>query len=229
MLTRFLPKLFIPATCATFLLISNLYGQPGTLDPTFGTGGKVISDSQGTGIQALVVQPDGKLVGAGYDGNSWMLTRYNSNGTLDNSFGINGIETAEIATASVAYGVALQSDGKIISAGIINNDQFFVFRNNTNGSPDNSFGTNGQVIVQNIINGAQANCVSVQNDGKIIAGGFQVDNADVQKFMLLRLNQNGTSDSSFGTNGIATTSIQSFGDVINALTIQADGKISWRL
>src|ERR1035438_7316127 len=178
-----LPKPFF-FVFAFFISVNVLHAQPGTLDPTFGIGGIAIMPIPGDGecgIQGLVIQPDGKLVGAGYFFNQTysvavqMLARYNSDGTLDNSFGVNGVDTAAVnATESTAYAVALQRDGKIVTAGFdgpaTQSTGFSVKRYNSNGSVDNSFGTNGEVILLSLF-GGQANCVAVQEDGKILAGG----------------------------------------------------------
>src|ERR1035438_3252630 len=237
-----LPKPFL-FVFAFFISVNVLHAQPGILDPTFGIGGIAIMPIPGDGecgIQGLVVQPDGKLVGAGYFFNQTysvavqMLARYNSDGTLDNSFGVNGVDTAAVnATESTAYAVALQRDGKIVTAGFdgpaTQSTGFSVKRYNSNGSVDNSFGTNGEVILLSLF-GGQANCVAVQEDGKILAGGTlnfstSIFNSLGTSFTLLRLDPDGKFDSSFGINGIDSMSFQSSTTGINALTIQPDGKI----
>jgi uncharacterized delta-60 repeat protein len=99
------------------------YNTNGSLDTTFGTGGKVTT-AIGTVIDkavALAIQADGKLVAAGYSNNGtqtvFALVRYNTNGSLDTTFGTGGIVTTAIGTNDVATSLAIQSDGKLVTAG----------------------------------------------------------------------------------------------------------------
>src|SRR5262249_9806424 len=124
----------------------------GTLDPSFGTGGKVTTDFAGAGdaVAAIAVQTDGKLVAAGKSFNNsssnfdFAVVRYNSNGTLDASFGTGGKATAEVGGRfAFATAAALQGDGKIVVAGSTVNgvfNDFAVVRFNSNGTLDTSFG-----------------------------------------------------------------------------------------
>ena len=104
------------------------YNTDGTLDITFGNGGKVRTDFPGLAAvpSSVVIQPDGKIVVAGgafplftFLGN-FEVVRYNPNGSLDKSFGDGGIVTTIFpGQGSYASDVALQSDGKIIAAGTV--------------------------------------------------------------------------------------------------------------
>ena len=101
-----------------------IYGQSGTLDTSFGTGGKVTTDfaGAGDGAAAVAVQPDGKIVVAGEanidGGYDFALARYNSNGTLDASFGRGGKVTAIFGGPQDGVSsVAVQPDEKIVVAG----------------------------------------------------------------------------------------------------------------
>ena len=103
------------------------YNTDGTLDTTFGSGGKVRTDFPGLAAvpSSVVIQPDGKIVVAGgafplftFLGN-FELVRYNPNGSLDRSFGNGGIVTTTFPEGSYAFDVALQPDGKIIAAGTV--------------------------------------------------------------------------------------------------------------
>src|SRR5438034_273599 len=99
--------------------------NPGDLDPSFGTGGKVTTPSGSNGyINALVLQPDGKLVAAGSTSTgSWAfaLVRYTADGSLDGSFGTGGTVTTQIGSSNLAYALVLQPDGKLVAAGSTNN------------------------------------------------------------------------------------------------------------
>jgi uncharacterized delta-60 repeat protein len=215
-----------------------IYGQTSsTLDTSFGTGGTVTTDFGGTGAaaHALAVQEDGKILAAGVDffngGTYFALARYNSNGTLDTSFGI--VTTAFDFPGSFdrVFTVVLQPDGKFVAVGSTVINQFANFalaRFNANGTLDASFGTGG-VVTTGFGVSAEATSVAVQADGKIVAAGFaNLDGAD--DFALVRYNSNGTLDASFGTGGIVTTAFAlgqgGFSEAqANSVAVQPDGRI----
>jgi uncharacterized delta-60 repeat protein len=188
--------------------------QSGTLDASFGTGGTVTTDfaGSGDGAAAIAVQPDGKLVAAGgatINGQiDFALARYNSNGTLDTSFGTGGRVTTDFGGRyERATSVAVQWDGKIVVAGgaVINvyND-FALARYHSDGTLDTNFGTGGKVITNFGEVSAQAYSVAVLPDGKIVvAGEANIDGGD--DFALVRYTSNGTLDDNFGTGGKVTT------------------------
>jgi len=227
---------------AMLLAPTLIYGQTqgGTLDPTFGTGGKVTTDFAGAGdaAAAIAIQTDGKLVAAGNTFNNrasnfnFAVARYNSNGTLDASFGTGGKATFDVGGSfAFAYAVALQADGKIVVAGGTVNglfNDFALVRFNSNGTIDTSFGTGGKVLTDFGVS-AQADSVAVQADGTILVGGFaNIDGG--YNFELVRYNSNGTLDTSFGIGGKVTTdfglSTQGFSFAqANSLALQQDGKI----
>jgi len=140
--------------------------QPGDLDPTFGTGGKVITQFGGllesSYGNSIAVYPGGDFVVAGdhatYDPTDTIdpydqdivVVRYDKDGALDNTFGSNGIVTMDLGMGYESINsVALQADGKIMLAGyagIYPNYDFLLVRLNPDGTPDNSFGQNGIVI-----------------------------------------------------------------------------------
>jgi uncharacterized delta-60 repeat protein len=135
-------------------LSSRVQAAAGDLDPTFGIDGKVTTDLfAGDDIAfALAIQPDGKFVAAGRTENAitgfdFALARYNSNGSLDSSFGSAGkVSTDFFGNLDTAVAVALQSDGKIIASGQVfdapgNNILFGLARYNSNGSLDSTFGS----------------------------------------------------------------------------------------
>ena len=161
-------------------------GQQGVLDVGFGNGGKVITPSPMPNL-------------SGMEGNS----------------------------------IALQQDGKIIVAGrtlsIADSSKFVVFRYNTDGSPDNSFGTNGVVITAvNQYGSAGAHAVAVQVDGKIIVGGYAIaDSFSRISPALVRYNSNGSVDSSFGLNGTLYINTSNWFDpnIIYKIVVLPNGKI----
>ncbi len=105
------------------------YNSDGSLDASFDSDGKVTTDIYGTGhedvAKSVVIQPDGKIVVAGwhYTGSEYDLAvvRYNSDGSLDTGFDTDGIVTTDVSLHDQAYALALQSDGKIVVAGYAKN------------------------------------------------------------------------------------------------------------
>lgn len=208
-------------------------GQPGTLDSTFGSGGKVITPA-GSGTysaNAVAVQADGKtLIVGGCSGAllfAFCAFRYNLDGTPDTSFGTAGkARTSVSSVSSVANAVAIQSDGKIVLAGNCagsSNDEFCALRYNADGTLDTAFGTSGTVVTPMGTGTDIANAVALQPDGKIVLAGSCAGASDTD-FCALRYQTNGTLDSTFGTNGIVITSLGQK-DVARAISMQSDGKI----
>src|SRR5947208_3212684 len=125
---------------------------PGDLDPSFGTGGRVLTDfGGGDGARALALQADGKFVVAGgFGGPFFALARYNPGGTLDTSFGTGGRVFTNFGGRDGARALALQADGKIVAAGFTSSDfgtrrRFALARYNPDGSLDPSF-RGGRVV-----------------------------------------------------------------------------------
>src|SRR5207249_11295173 len=127
----------------------------GGLDAGFGTGGKVTTPIGSVDDEAcaLVLEPDGKLVAAGYSdrgsNNAVALVRYNANGSLDTSFGTGGKVTTAIGSVDdEGFALVLQPDGKLVAAGYTsggNGTDFALVRYIADGSLDRSVGTGGQV------------------------------------------------------------------------------------
>jgi uncharacterized delta-60 repeat protein len=224
------------------------YNKDGSLDTSFGTDGKVVTDFNGSGDKAYaaVLQPDGKIVVAGTTlvgadaqgaGGSlaFALARYNPDGSLDTSFGTDGKVITDLNPSGddELFSIALSGD-KIIAAGITTNAggnvDFAVARYDTNGALDDSFGTNG-VATLDINSGSkdEVQGVAVQSDGKIVVAGFTEATAAASStgpdFAVVRYNTNGTLDDSFGTGGVVTTDFNGLADEAHALALQPDGKI----
>jgi uncharacterized delta-60 repeat protein len=95
----------------------------GFYDPTFGTGGQVAVDFGGADTaKAIALQPDGKILVAGTDGDGFAVARLTSSGALDPTFGFGGKATVNLGGADEARGIALQPDGKIVLAGTNGSD-----------------------------------------------------------------------------------------------------------
>ena len=175
---------------------------------------------------------DGRLAPDRSTASDFALTRHNSDGSLDTSFGTNGIAVTDFGGADdKAYDAALLPDGGIVAvgeadpAGFLKRD-FGIVRYNPDGTPNTSFGTAGIVTTDIRGDADQAEAVAVQPDGKILVAGLAATVAGrITDFALARYNPDGTLDQSFGSHGIVTTDI-SGDDAAVALGIQADGKIT---
>jgi uncharacterized delta-60 repeat protein len=200
----------------------------GMLDPTFGTAGQVITPvANSTGVIGLVLQPDGKLVAAGDSGANLVLQRYDSDGTADPTFGSGGQVNANLGLG--VGGLALQPDGKILVAGtggdfLHSSLHIVVARFLADGTLDSTFGSAGEVTVGS---GLQGGLITVQADGKIVVAGMTLSmGTTIQSVVVARLNADGTTDTAFGTNGLASTFLN--GDVVpipHGLGIEANGRI----
>src|SRR5438552_407629 len=239
----------LATTAAAIMLVFSASGQRaqaagGDLDPTFGTGGQVTTDlNHSTDIaNAVALQPDGKLVVVGqtykhndYSGEDFAVTRYNADGTLDNTFGSGGkVRTDFPGLAAVPSSVVIQPDGKIVVAGgafpqFTFAGNFEVVRYNRNGSLDTSFG-NGGIVTTTFPEGSYAFDVALQADGKIIAAGtvfvdFIIGEPSDTDFALARYNPDGTPDTTFGNGGQVSTDFVGMEDDAFSVLIQPDGKI----
>jgi len=155
------------------------YNANGSLDTSFGTGGIVTTPiGNSNDASALGIQSDGKIVVAGGSSNGsnydFALVRYNTNGSLDTSFGTGGIVNTPVGSSNdYARTLGIQSDGKIVAAGDSSNgskNDFALVRYNANGSLDTSFGTGG-IVTTPVGSSGGAYALAIQSDGKIVAAG----------------------------------------------------------
>lgn len=206
------------------------YLANGSLDQTFGADGKVISDIGGTSNEAHAVTADGAgnllVAGRYYINNRWevAVARFASDGTPDSDFGIDGRVLMSISSISdYVSDVALDNDGRILVSGFTANlAELFLLRLLQDGSLDSTFAGNG-VFVSNLGGtSAAARAVAVDSEGRILVGGSyaQVD-TDV---MLVRLLNDGSLDSSFGTAGKVLLG-GADSEYVSSIAIQPDGKI----
>jgi len=224
-------------TNATYFGLTR-YNANGSLDTTFGGTGRVALSfgPRADDEAAALTFQSGELVVAG---TSWIdfsyayhsvfaAARFNSNGSLDTAFGNSGIVTADACGYSSAQALAIQSDGKIVVAGVNYNvqDLFAVARYNSDGSLDSSFGNDGKVTTAVGSTNAAANSVQIQPDGKIVAAGYSYTGFyTYQDFAVVRYNPDGSLDSSFGSGGQVITPLGGVYDAANAVALQPDGKI----
>ena len=206
----------------------------GSLDATFDTDGMLRTDIGGALDQAqgVAIQSNGKIVAAGYaytgSYNDFAVVRYNTDGSLDTTFGTGGKVTTPIGvTDDQAEAVAIQSNGKIVVAGSSLNGSDYDFalaRYNTDGSLDTTFDGDGKLTTD--FSGAYdyAWAVAIQSNGRIVAAGSSTVGTD-QNFALARYNTNGSLDGTFDGDGKLTTDFGSLEEVAYGVAIQADGRI----
>jgi uncharacterized delta-60 repeat protein len=223
------------------------YNIDGSLDATFGKNGTVTGgdfDLVGQGFSfalayAVAVQPDGKIVAAGEafvsGGFDFALARYESDGSLDESFGIAGRRTINLGGGTRndrARAIVVQADGKIVAAGgaliataTAGSFNVALVRLNGDGTLDRSFGTNGTVNTDFAGFSDFAFALAVRPDGKIVAAGQSglISAADVN-FALVRYNSNGTHDATFGFLGRLIVDFALSPDIAAAVAMQPDGK-----
>jgi uncharacterized delta-60 repeat protein len=225
---------------------------PGDLDLSFAGGaGAIASLVIGPGthdhLTAMAMQPDGKMVLAGYcDGptsQDFCVARLNADGTLDASFvGPNGNGAGKFLldisnAADAASAVAIQADGKIVIAGSCHNgvnSDFCVARLNPNGSRDSTFNGpggagNGQVMLPIGFSDDYATAIALMPDGRMVLTGYCYVTNQFD-FCAARLNANGSFDTSFvgpiGTGaGKIAFPMGTANDYATAVALQADGKL----
>lgn len=231
-------KIILVSSCGTleiarvpFCLVR--VNEDGSSDPTFKDGYPYPSSwgvytlfeptYQGN-AEGVVVQPDGKVVAVGSGpGGKVALVRYNSNGTLDSTFGSGGIV---LGFNGIAEKAALQPDGKIVIVGTAEGEMFAA-RYLSNGTPDSSFGGGGFAAVQ-IKGGAAGRSIALQPDGRVVAGGLAASS-----YVLARFNPDGSPDGTWDSDGVKTIPIDPAGATVNlfeglgirSVGIQPDGRV----
>jgi uncharacterized delta-60 repeat protein len=250
---------FISDTAADFGVAR--YNTDGSLDSGFGSGGKVTTDFFGDVDLAfgVAIQPsDGKIIVVGFAAKPtgdhyetfFALARYNTNGTLDSTFGLGGKVTNDVLGINIhqsstvifvqsAMSVLVQPDNRIVVAGGVIAAQaapgltpaplsdFGLARYNANGTLDTGFGGSGKVTRDFFGRDDIAFSVALQPDNKIVAAGSATKNSGAfdQDFAWVRYNSNGTPDNSIGNSGRVTTDFIGGNDGADAMVLQLDGKV----
>ena len=232
-----------------FVSINSLAQPAGSLDVSFGTGGKVVSNFSAIAEEAKAVslQADGKILIAGFaqfaaTGKDFLVVRYLSDGTLDLSFGNNGMWTLDLQLGSddVAHSMVIDADGKIIVAGSSDdgvNKNGALVRLLSGGILDNSFGNNG-IVLTDFVPGNQDEIKVVKQHlltGKLIVGGQSASTSNLAVPIIARYSSEGLLDTTFNSSGILSATTTA-GDLqrnmmIEDLEVAANGKISaagWR-
>ena len=202
------------------------YHSDGSLDASFGDGGKVAFPYF---ARSVALQSDGKIVVAGSVstyGVDFAVARYNANGTVDTTFDTDGMVTTDLgSTIDQAYGVAVQANGKILVVGS-SGDSLAVVRYDSNGTLDSGFNGDGKLLKQ-IHTRDVVRSVAVQSDGRIVLAGQSFDfhtSGSNYDFLVIRLLANGVLDNSFDGDGQTTTGFARI-DVANSVALQSNGKI----
>lgn len=205
------------------------YLKSGQLDPSFSGDGKQIIDVglDDAPAYAMALQPDGKilLAGTAYSGtnNDFAVVRLLPNGALDNTFDTDGKVMIPIKNTDVCTAIAMQSDGKIVMIGNSSESgSSFVsaVRLNPDGSLDTSFDTDGKVAIDVSSENKEALSLALYND-KILIGGAILGTG----FFAFKLNANGSLDTGFSGDGLATINFGSIPSAGYSIAVQADGKV----
>jgi uncharacterized delta-60 repeat protein len=233
------------------------FNTNGTLDTTFSGDGKVLTSIGGPSdtyspddtANAVAIQSNGKIVVAGgtnFSGSSasvvqdWALARYNTDGSLDTTFDADGKLTTDFGgqhqstRGEQAYGLKIQSDGKIVAVGLVPANgatpvRYGVARYNLDGSLDASFGSGGKVTTPVTGSGnftpAEPHGVTVDSSGRVIISGWaQNPSSGQSSFTVMRYSSSGTLDSTFGTGGVQYTDF-ALGGRANVVALDAVGRI----
>jgi len=213
------------------------YDAAGSLDPTFGVGGRAPAPPTMAGWTPMdmALAPDGDIVisGAfvhlrlGQPDQDFVVTRFHADGSLDTGFGTNGVVLRDWGEFSRAYAVAVQPDGKILAAGWTtwSGDQLSVLRFNPDGTTDTSFGNGG--IAQTEPSGlgwpALTYSMALAPGGKILVGGYASDPARNSGAAVARFNADGSLDTSF--NGTGSVILSDVPHEVQELYAYGDGRV----
>jgi len=221
---------------ALLVLSSLAKAQPaGSLDNSFNASGTYVFDfGAQDNLTDIKVQPDQKIVSCGTALSSafagrLLVLRNNTDGTPDLSFNGTGYVMIESYTESYAYETQIRTDGKILVAGAAADSTYafrsVVLRLNSNGGIDSTFGVNGFADIK--VSGGDNFTYSMIElaNHQLLLGGTALDTAFRNQPVVVRLNENGSIDSTFGVDGVAAVAITETDNRINDIELQTDGKI----
>ena len=225
-------------TAAVLSGAGSLPAAPGDFDLSLGGTGVVINSSVGVEgvVQAAVIQPDGKIVVAGYSKPVMLsqiglfVARFLPDGNLDPSFGSGaGFVRTTFVENNTALAVALQPDGKIVTVGSLqgfhpNPATLLLTRFMPDGGMDNTFNGTGFVMAP-AVEWFTAGAVAIQSDGRILVAGGTGPGLYSKHFTVARFLPNGLPDASFNGSGKVVTAMGDVSDEIHAMALQKDGKI----
>ena len=212
------------------------YAADGSLDASFGVGGRVTTSIDGVVEMAydaaLCASGQIVVVGSGNGARDMVVVRYNSDGSLDTSFGTDGLVITDVLNASytdAAHAVAFDGDGKIVVAGktgAYGNRDFALVRYNTDGTLDGSFGTGGQVTTDLGSTDDLVEDLLIDGTTIVLVGHSQVlYDTSTADFVIARYTSNGSLDPTFDGDGLVTTDFGSTTDRAYAVTLDAAGQL----
>lgn len=208
------------------------YNTDGSLDTTFDGDGRVLTDFSSLTASAndIVLLPDGKFLVAGAVGTTngfdFALARYNTDGSLDTTFDGDGKVTSNFGQSESAYAMSLDAFGRIVLAGTLNpfsSSGTVVARYNADGSLDTTFDGDGVATISSVSSN-QGLGLALQSDDKIVVAGSSLNGSDYD-FAVVRYNTDGTVDTTFDNDGIATIHFGTGTYRSRAVAIQSDGTI----
>ncbi|MGB0918236.1 MAG: T9SS type A sorting domain-containing protein [Flavobacteriales bacterium] len=224
---------YLESTTHNVMVIYRLHPD-GSFDNSFGTAGMTEIDVNGlpAECQSIGLLPDGKIVLAGSTSSptyGMAFSRLNSNGTLDNTFGVNGVAHISVdpTRPNIVSDMLIQEDGKILSVGVLTDwSEYSVLlaRVNTDGTLDNTFSFDG--VVTTAVNDEAIGTGVVQGaDGRITVSGYTKVAGNEFNSFLVRYNSDGTLDNTFGDNGKLVTNFTSEQDAFLELVMSSGGHV----
>jgi uncharacterized delta-60 repeat protein len=213
--------------------IAARFDTSGKFDLSFGDKGVRVTDagSETDVLSSVAIQANGKIVAGGQTSrggiNQFAMIRYDKDGTIDSSYGSQGLVITNFGGACNINSIALQTDNKVVAAGTFNNGSttdFAIARYLKNGALDTTFNENGEVT-SNFGNSDNAISVAIDTTGKIIVGGYYTDPSDNSHFEIARYTANGSLDPSFNGSGVTGTTFGSNREYLSAIALQSNGEI----
>ncbi|MFZ1801182.1 MAG: T9SS type A sorting domain-containing protein [Chitinophagaceae bacterium] len=233
-------KIVVTGNGYGYVILISRFNPDGSNDESFGSDGKMLYnfDDKATEGRCITLQNDGKiLVASNYitqTGKDVVIMQCETNGMLDSSFGENGLAFLHVDALNLVAALKVQQDGKILISGDVRSSQFdqkrtFLFRLNTDGSKDETFGDAG-IVINNYSNASSNKGLVIRPNGKLIMGVLYNINGSQSTYELQSFNTDGSVDVSYGTDGIAKFIFgEGQGGLWNtdlyAIALQEDGKI----
>ncbi|MBK8498707.1 MAG: hypothetical protein IPL52_07790 [Flavobacteriales bacterium] len=208
----------------------------GTLDPTFGDNGRVSAPLTGVAhrrAQDIVMQTDGKLVLAGYDRiatRDSYLVRFNTDGTLDGTFGFGGVVAMENSSSAndEFLTVDVLDDGSIVAGGYGTSGGMaypLIVKLSTTGVPDPAFDGDGILTPALSVPQSWVTCLAAIGQSVVASGARYTSISSTSNYFLIRFDDTGVLDPSFGTLGEEVNNVDA-DDFIRDLIILADDRIA---
>jgi len=231
-----MPHFLFAALFGSLVLSQSAFAQAGSLDASFATAGQYVEDfGAQDNLTKVRVQPaDQKIVAVGTAlspgfAGQLLVVRLLPDGTPDTSFNGTGTLVVTAFTESYAYDLYFQPDGKIVVVGARAdiNYQFsmLVMRLNEDGTLDTSFGTNGYSEPEISTADDFAYAVAPLPGGQLLLAGAALDATFRNQPVVVRMNDDGTVDASFGAAGVASLPVSELDNQFSAIGLQSDGSI----